>query len=161
MIKIADILKNSKQVKTLKFPEDNNSLLGIIQDSADLIHKNSLRSSGNIIIVHPNTTKILEKKLAKKLKLFLTEEEKADHLKNINIEIENSKLIGVLNNRFYIFETKDMTENEIIVALKDDGYSVETSEHFSCGMPELEIKYDEERAKLGNISYYGVIQIGK
>jgi hypothetical protein len=93
------------------------SLMEVISDAANVIHKKTLRGSGNFIITSPDVCTILEHTSAYRASFKMDGEGQVKDGMQIGVEAA-----GTLNNRYVVYKDPYFPSNKILIGLKGNTF---------------------------------------
>ena len=130
--------------KTLQLKWENSVYEDVVR-AANLIHKNSLIGPANLVFV--NSRKMYDKYI---------KEELQQTTKTAPV-FSDAKALGILNNRYWVYETNAVDEEKIMVALQSNGFSFKGTTP-SNGIPEIDIEIDPNHPK-DTLKYHGFLEL--
>lgn len=156
------IFANGIFSETNKIPADYEWLMTLhetIVDAANVVHRKSLRSPANIVVASPTVQNLV-------CRIESFRPSKSDEEKNSVFAVVpfiDAKYEGTLSNRYYVFSSKKLQENQLLVALQCNGtkYTI-LDEAYNNGMPVVNIKPIDlkvDPCKVGDIEWWGFVEV--
>lgn len=147
--------------ETNKMPTQDEWLMTLhetIVDAANTIHRKSLRGPANIVVTSPTVQELVHNIVSFKP---ATDEEKGNPPEEV--PFVDAGYEGTLSNRYYVFSSKRLRENQLMVARQGEGLKYKIlNEGQEDGVPTVDVQVIDPKVdpyKVGDIEWWGFVEV--
>lgn len=132
------------------------TLLETITDQSNLIHRKSMIGPAQFVVVGDFGRVLLEWLVS--YRPFL--DEKEINQADLNLDFEDAQKIGMLLNRWVVFHSDKIPENQILVGLGGKGVEYLFGKSGTDGIPMIDVQTtDKPYSQIGQVEHWGLVEI--